>query len=68
MSVWDAVISRIRDESRTSLKNNRDGVCVITMHVVTDRDGNPIVWAIPRSMRIEPTKSAKDLILLLTEE
>lgn len=67
---WAAVMSRIRQESKNTLANNRkDGVCIVTMHIVVDADGNPIVWTVPNSVRIEPTRSAKEILLsLLTSQ
>lgn len=63
---WEAVLSRIKQESRETLENNkRDGVCIVTMHIVVDADGNPIVWTVPNSVRIEPTRSAKEILLSL---
>lgn len=63
---WAAVLSRIKQESSTTLANNRrDGVCIVTMHIVVDSHGNPIVWTVPNSVRIEPTRTAKEILLSL---
>lgn len=63
---WASVVSRIKQESGKTLENNRrDGVCIVTMHIVVDAEGNPIVWTVPNSVRIEPTRSAKDILLTL---
>lgn len=63
---WASVMSRIKQESRKTLENNRrDGVCIVTIHIVVDADGNPIVWTVPNSVRIEPTSSAKEILLNL---
>lgn len=63
-SKWDAVFARISDEGGRTLTNNKsDGICIITMHVVVDVDGSPIVWTVPKGVRIEPTRSAKEILL-----
>lgn len=65
-SHWDSFVARLQDEARRTLRNNRtDGVCIITTHVVVDQDGNPIVWTVPNSVRIEPTRVARDVLLSL---
>lgn len=63
---WDSVSARVKYEADETLKNNKDGICVVTMHLIVDRDGIPILWTVDgKAIRIEPTKVARDVLLSL---
>jgi hypothetical protein len=62
---WNAFVARMESEARATLKNNRHGVCVVTAHVAVDADGNPMVWVVPGSVRVEPSNDAKNILLPL---
>lgn len=62
---WLAFTARLQSEARDVLKNNRHGVCVVTTHIAVDAEGNPLVWVVPRAIRVEPSGDAKDILLPL---
>ena len=61
---WGSVILRLMSEATSTLANNTsDGVAIVTMHVVIDGRGKPVVWVVPAGKRIEPSKDAKATII-----
>lgn len=62
---WTAFQARLQKEASDILGNSQDGFCVVTVSVGMDGDGNPIVWLISNSAKIEPSRDAKRVILQL---
>ena len=62
---WSAFQARLKKESADVIGSSQDGVCVVTVSVAMDGDGNPIVWLISNSAKVEPSKDAKRVLLQL---
>jgi hypothetical protein len=60
---WKHLMLRLAQEARDVLSNNKQrGIAIITMHVVMDANGSPLVWVVPKGKRVEPSKDAADII------
>lgn len=67
MSRWDSLVKRLRSEGRQTLKNNRnDGCAIISVHILVDGDGEPLLWVVHDGKRIEPSRDALAVIASLT--
>ena len=56
---WEALMNRCKAEARDALHNNKsDGIAIVTMHIVTGYDGDPLVWIVPSARRVEPSSDA----------
>lgn len=53
-----AFLKRIRKEATDTLNSSRDGVCIITCHVLMDASGTPRMWVVREGLRIEPSSTA----------
>jgi hypothetical protein len=67
---WTAFLKRLQGEvngvADDMLRNNkRNGVCVVNLHLVVDSNGTPLVWAVNKSVRIEPSNNAREILLAL---
>lgn len=60
---WDSFTTRLRNAARKKLRGNSDGLCVITVHILCDAEGDALVWTEPNVLRIEPSKDAKAQML-----
>lgn len=60
---WDSVIKRVSLAARQELRNNTDGMCLLTISVICDSSGNPILWLAPATRRIEPSRAAAKVLL-----
>ena len=58
---WYALIRRCQSLSNTG------GIAILSMHVLVDEQGNPMMWLPPKCQRIEPTKRARDILKELLE-
>lgn len=67
-SKWFSLVSRMRQEARTMLRSNNDGVTIVTAHVLIDSNGNPLIWVVPNGKRVEPSKDAGRILLSLVKE
>jgi hypothetical protein len=64
----DNLVMRIKYEAERILSNNKQrGCAIITVHVLMDAAGSPLVWVVPDGKRIEPSKDALDVIRQLAE-
>lgn len=62
---WDSLVNRLQHEASTTLSNNqRDGVAIVTCHVLVTGEGEPLFWVVS-SKRVEPSKDAKNVLLQL---
>lgn len=59
---WLNVARRFQSVARTG------GLALITMTVLVDQDGLPRLWLEPDCRKIEPRKSAEEIIKLLTSK
>lgn len=59
---WLNVARRFQSVARTG------GLALITMTVLVDQDGLPRLWLEPDCRKIEPKKSAEEIIELLTRK
>lgn len=56
---WTSFTRRIEGVARDALANNTGaGVAIISVKVLVDAMGNPLLWTPPAAYRIEPTKDA----------
>lgn len=63
---WESVSLRIQKEAKDTLQNNSsDGLAIITSHILVDSTGNPVVWVVQDGRRVEPSRSAKDILMNL---
>jgi hypothetical protein len=63
---WSMLEKRIRAEAKSTLRNNAsDGVAIISVHLVTDAQGEPLVWVVQDGKRVEPSKDAAETIKAL---
>lgn len=58
-SRWNNFVARMRNEAQTILRSNYDGVAFIHVSIFVNRDGEPELWWIDKSSRVEPSKDAK---------
>ena len=64
---WTALVERIKQEARTVLRNNKsDGMVILTIHVIVDSDGEPMLWVVPHGRRVEPSRDARHILEQLT--
>jgi len=69
ISRWEQFALRLRSEAERTLANNKkSGVAIITVHVLMNADGDPLVWVVPVAKRIEPSKDAAIFIKQFVEE
>lgn len=59
---WLNVARRFQSVARTG------GLALITMTVLVDQDGLPRLWLEPDCRKIEPRRSAEDIIKMLSEK
>lgn len=60
---WDSLVNRLKQESASTLKNNRsDGIAIMTVHIVANADGEPLLWVVAPSRRVEPSGDAAKII------
>ena len=59
---WDSFVSRLKQEADSVLRNNSDGVAIITAHILVKSDGAPLIWVVQDGKRIEPSKDARSVI------
>ena len=59
---WRNVARRM--QAATSGNN---GIAVVTISVVVDQDGNPLVWSPPKCVKLEPKSLASDTLQVLIE-
>lgn len=60
---WESLVKRLRQEARSTLKNNRtDGVAILTVHIVANAEGDAMLWVVGNSKRVEPSGGAASVI------
>lgn len=62
-SKWTSLQKRAELAARQELRNNTDGMCLLTLSILCDSTGEPIVWLAPVTRRIEPSKTAAKVLL-----
>ena len=62
-SKWDSFICKVQKVSRAKLGKSRHGIAAITVKMIVDRDGEPIVWLEPDCWRIEPSADVAKVLL-----
>ena len=61
-NTWQSFVSRMQKESGSILRNNKDGVSVMRVVILADRDGNPMLWWLESTSRIEPSRDVKTIL------
>lgn len=62
---WTAFVARLESEAKSTLKNNRHGLCIVTAHIAMGSDGEPMIWVVTDGVRVEPSGDAKEVLLPL---
>ena len=55
-------MARLQNAAQDVLRNNKDGVAILQVTVLLERNGNPRLWWINQSARIEPSGNAKEVL------
>lgn len=55
-------MARLCSEAQAILRNNKDGVAIVQVTILLERNGNPRLWWINQSARIEPSGNAKEVL------
>lgn len=65
---WSSLISRIKQEADETLRNSEQkGCAIITVHMLVNSKGVPLVWVVNEGKRIEPSNAALSVIQQLSE-
>jgi len=56
------LIAKLKHEAYCALKNNKDGVALVQITILLERDGNPRLWWVDKCARIEPSANAKEVL------
>lgn len=64
---WKGFISRLSGDAQEKLRNNSDGVCATTVHVLLNSDGEPILWTEPVTRRIEPSRAVLEIVRRMSD-
>jgi len=59
---WYDVVRRMQSVSRT------DGMAIVSISVLVDQDGCPRFWIEPSCRKIEPRRSADEILRLFEEQ
>lgn len=59
---WLNVIRRLQSVA----KDGNNGLAVVNISVMVDKDGLPVFWSEPIRCKIEPKRAAQDVINMLT--
>lgn len=59
---WFDVVRRMQSVSRT------DGMAIVSISVLVDQEGCPRFWLEPTCKKIEPRKSAEEILRLFEEQ
>jgi len=60
---WNGLVLRLMSEAKKCLTHNKDGIAIITTHIVVDADGVPKLWVVNPGNRVEPSSIAKDALI-----
>lgn len=52
------LVARICQAAKSSLRNTDDGLTVVTIKVLMNQDGHPVMWTEPTCTRLEPATKA----------
>lgn len=63
LSKWESFICKVQKVARAKLGKSRHGIAAITVKMIVDRDGEPIVWLEPDCWRIEPSADVAKVLL-----
>lgn len=60
---WPSLVARMKQEAARTLENNKQrGTAIITLNVIMNANGEPLVWVVSNGKRIEPSKDALHII------
>ena len=54
-SKWDSFICKLQSVAKARLGKSRHGMVVISVSVIVNHDGDPVLWLEPDCKRIEPS-------------
>lgn len=65
---WQSFVNRLKQESKHGVvKNNTEGLVIITSHVLVNGNGEPLVWVVNEGKRIEPSRDAASIIKMILD-
>ena len=54
-SQWGKLKARIQQAAECKLRNNTEGAAIVTIKVVMNSAGEPLMWLEPYAERVEPS-------------
>lgn len=63
--MWQSLIARLRQEATSILGRSRDGRIITTLTIIINASGEPEAWWVNSSSRIEPARSAEQIVKIL---
>ena len=60
---WSAFICKMQKVARATLGKSRHGLGVLSVSMIVNRDGEPVVWLDPDCRRIEPSANVAKVLL-----
>jgi len=68
-SRWESFILKVQDVTSNRLGKSRHGLVAVSVRLIVNHDGEPVVWLDPDCWRIEPsTDVAKALLGYLVDK
>jgi hypothetical protein len=64
---WYSLVARLKKEAIDTIGNSKDGISIVTALMLMDSDGNPVAWVVPSGLVLEPKKSGRAILGLLTK-
>jgi len=58
-SQWGKLRARIQQAAACKLRNNGDGLAIVTVKIIMDAEGEPVNWIEPYAERIEPSNKSE---------
>lgn len=56
-SQWGKLRARIQQAAECKLRNNTEGKAIVTIKIVMNAAGEPLLWLEPYAERVEPSNS-----------
>ena len=57
-SQWGKLKARIQQAAECKLRNNGDGLAIVTVKIIMNASGEPVNWIEPYAERIEPSNKS----------
>jgi len=66
-SEWYSLVARLKKEAMDTVGNSKDGISIVGVLMLMDSDGTPVAWVVPNGLVLEPKRSGKAILGLLTK-